>query len=99
MTLYKSARIKTPFLLLSLQKLRQIKIRRIDVENVDLVNGIAYIKGKGRDDKEMIYLHPETVKELGICTDKNSTGSGALFRANEAAQETGINSILNNYNF
>ena len=48
---------------------------------------------------EMIYLHPETVKELRIYIDKNSTGSGALFRKNEAAQETGINSIQNNYNF
>jgi len=59
-----NARIKVLFYLFALQGLRQIEVVRLNREDLDLVNGIAYIQAKGQDDREIIYLHPQTVKTL-----------------------------------
>jgi len=74
-------RLKALFCLLALQGLRQIEIIRLDVEDLDLVNKTAMVRGKGRDDKEMLYLSPETAKVLKQYITANKVGSGALFRS------------------
>ncbi len=49
---------------LALQGLRQIEVVRLDVDDIDLANNTALIKGKGSDDKEIIYLQSEVVKAI-----------------------------------
>ncbi|MBA7532967.1 Tyrosine recombinase XerC [subsurface metagenome] len=77
----RNLRLKALFSLLALQGLRQIEITRLNIEDLDLVNGIAYIQGKGRDDKEPVYLHPETTRILKVYVEANRIGAGALFRS------------------
>ncbi|MGI8419216.1 MAG: tyrosine-type recombinase/integrase [Candidatus Levyibacteriota bacterium] len=72
-------RLKAIISLLSLQGLRQIEVVRMDVKDIDLVGKTAMIQGKGRDDKERISLHPETVKTLKEYLKTNKKASGALF--------------------
>jgi integrase/recombinase XerC len=72
-------RLKAIFSLLALQGLRQIEIVRLDVKDLDLVSKTASVLGKGRDDKERVSLHPETVKALREYLRVNKIASGALF--------------------
>jgi integrase len=72
-------RIRAILTLLSLQGLRQVEVTRLNVNDIDLVAGTAMVLGKGRDDKEVIYLHPETTKALGDYMKSNKVKSGALF--------------------
>ena len=65
--------------MLALQGLRQIEAVRLNVEDFDLVNGLVWIQGK--DDKELIYLHPETVRGLRNYIREVGIGSGALFKS------------------
>jgi len=44
-----------------------------------LANKVAFIKGKGKDDKESVSLHPETVKVLREYMKANKVADGALF--------------------
>ena len=74
-----NSRLKAILTLLTLQGLRQVEITRLDVSDLDLVAGTALVLGKGRDDKELIYLYPETVKALTEYTQLNKIKSGALF--------------------
>jgi integrase len=75
----KNTRIKAIISLLALQGLRQVEIIRLDATDIDFVAKKAFILGKGRDDKEAIDLHPETIKALKSYMDTNSIKSGALF--------------------
>lgn len=75
-----NARLKALFCLLAFQGLRQIEIVRLDVEDLSLVNKKAAIQGKGRDDKEHIYLVPETVKALRSHIRINKVATGAVFK-------------------
>jgi len=77
----KNARLKALFCLFALQGLRQVEVIRLNVEDLDLVSGIAYIQGKGRDDKELVYLNPETIKTLKNYIKVCNVGSGALFKS------------------
>lgn len=77
----KNARKKALFCLLALQGLRQIEIIRLNVKDVDLANKIAFIQGKGRDDKELVHFHPETVKTLKEYMKANKIADGALFKS------------------
>lgn len=52
------------FELLTRQGLRQIEVRRLDLADVDLERGRAFVHGKGRDDKEAVFLLPRTVLAL-----------------------------------
>lgn len=45
-------RLKAIISLLLFQELRQIEVSRLDVKDIDLQNKYAFIRGKGRDDKE-----------------------------------------------
>ncbi|MFA7203623.1 MAG: tyrosine-type recombinase/integrase, partial [Candidatus Caldatribacteriota bacterium] len=74
-----NTRIKAIISLLVLQGLRQVEITRLNVKDVDLIRKTALIEGKGRDDKEIIYLHPETVKHIKYYLKKNNLKDGALF--------------------
>ncbi len=74
-----NSRLKAILSLLTLQGLRQVEITRLDVSDIDLVAGTALILGKGRDEKEIVYLHPETVKGLADYMKLNKVKSGALF--------------------
>ena len=60
----RNSRLRALFSLLAFQGLRQIEIVRLDVQDIDLEKKIAYVLGKGEDDKELIYLTPATVKAL-----------------------------------
>ncbi len=77
----KNNRLKAFFALLVLQGLRQIEIVRLDVGDLDLKRGTAFIHGKGRDEKEIIYLAPGTVKALNAYLASNGVTYGALFRS------------------
>lgn len=74
-------RLKSILALLIFQGLRQIEIVRLNVTDIDLKNKTAYIIGKGRDDKEIIHLHPTTVKMLREYLKKYRYREGALFRS------------------
>jgi len=75
----KNTRLKAIFSLLALQGLRQVEIIRLDVKDLDFVSKTAFIRGKGRDDKEPIDLHPLTVKALADYLKVNKIADGALF--------------------
>ena len=47
--------------LLLFQGLRQIEVVRLDYEDIDLAHKTMFIHGKGRDDNELVDLHPKTV--------------------------------------
>jgi integrase len=72
-------RLKALLSLLALQGLRQVEVVRLDVKDVDLVRGTALVLGKGKDDKEIVSLHPETVRALKAYLKSNKIASGALF--------------------
>jgi len=75
----KNTRLKAILGLLILQGLRQCEIVRLDVRDIDLVNKIIFIRGKGEDDKEAIDLHPQTVKALEDYLKTCKVADGAIF--------------------
>ncbi len=77
----KNARKRAFFCLLALQGLRQIEIIRLDFKDVDLVNRTAFVKGKGMDDKELVYLAPQTIKSLRDYIKISKIRSGSLFQS------------------
>lgn len=74
-----NARLKTILSLLVFQGLRQVEITRLDVKDIDFISKTAFIQGKGQDDKEPIYLHPETIKAIQSYLKSNKIADGALF--------------------
>lgn len=72
-------RLKAIFSLLIYQGLRQVEIVRLDVNDLDLRAGKAFVRGKGRDDKEPIALHPYTVNALKAYLTAYKKKSGAVF--------------------
>lgn len=72
-------RLKAIFSLLIYQGLRQVEIVRLDVNDLDLRTGKAFVRGKGKDDKEPIALHPYTVNALKAYLTAYKKKSGALF--------------------
>lgn len=72
-------RIKALLSLLILQGFRQIEIVRLNVNDLDLTSQSAFIQGKGKDDKEIVDLHPVTVATLKEYIRKNKIADGALF--------------------
>jgi len=77
-----NARLKAIISLLTLQGLRQIELVRLNVSDLHLVRSVAYVQGKGRDDKEAVSLHPETVRLLRVYLASNKVADGALFTSN-----------------
>jgi len=77
-----NTRLKEILSLLVFQGLRQVEVIRLDVKDIDFISKTAFIQGKGRDDKEPIYLHPETIKALKVYLTSNKIADGALFTSN-----------------
>lgn len=74
-------RLKSILSLLVFQGLRQVEITRLNVSDINLKDKTAFIIGKGQDDKELIHLHPSTVKALKTYLQKYRVRDGALFRS------------------
>jgi len=72
-------RLKAILSLLVLQGLRQCEIVRLDYSDIDFIAKAAFIRGKGRDDKELIDLHPETIQVLKEYVRVCSVADGPLF--------------------
>jgi integrase len=72
-------RLRAILSLLALQGLRQCEVVRLDYCDIDFVAKIAFIRGKGRDDKELIDLHPETVQTLREYVKVCNIADGSLF--------------------
>lgn len=72
-------RLKALFTLKYYQGLRDIEIYRLDVDDLLLDQETAHIQRKGADDKEVIYLHPNTIKALKYYLNYCGIKSGAVF--------------------
>jgi integrase len=72
-------RLKAVIALLLYQGLRQIEIIRLNVGDIDFATKRAYVLGKGRNDKEPIHLHPETIHALQSYIKAYKKAHGALF--------------------
>jgi len=77
----RNSRLQALSSLLVFQGLRQVEIIRLNVEDIDLNKKIAYIQGKGEDDKEVIHLAPATIRALQRYLKLSPVESGALFRS------------------
>lgn len=76
---FKNTRLRALVSLLLFQGLRQIEICRLDFNDMDLVNGTIKVLGKGRDDKEYINLHKQTIKALRSYQKASHAKYGAAF--------------------
>lgn len=96
-----TCRKKALLSLLILQGLRQVEIIRLNVADIDLISQIAFIQGKGQDDKEIIDLHPVTVTTLREYMKKCKISDGALFTStsnngkNQRLTTKSIRNIIN----
>ena len=72
-------RLKAILSLMILQGLRQCEIVRLDVSDVDLVHGLLFVRGKGCDDVEAVYMHPESVIAVRKYLKHTRIADGALF--------------------
>lgn len=72
-------RLRAIVALLLFQGLRTVELCRLDVSDIDIVNATILVLGKGRDDKELIHLHPETVKVLTAYLKRSQVKHGAVF--------------------
>lgn len=76
---YKNNRLKAIISLLVFQGLRQIEVTRLNVTDINLEASTAMVRGKGKDDKEQIDLHPEAVKALKFYLLNSKIADGPLF--------------------
>lgn len=76
---FSAIRLRAIVALLLYQGLRQIEICRLDTSDVSLTTKQLLVLGKGRDDKESIYLHPQTVKALKTYIKASKVKDGPLF--------------------
>lgn len=74
-------RLRAIIALFLFQGLRQIEVVRLNVEDISFRDKVALIRGKGRDDKEPVYLHPSTVKVLQEYLRVYRYREGPLFRS------------------
>ncbi len=79
-------RLKAFFSLLLLQGLRLVEVCRLDVEDLRLDSDALLVWGKGRDDKEPVWLNPQTTMYLRQYLRSNDIKEGALFRSNSHSQ-------------
>jgi integrase len=74
-----TARLRALVALLALQGLRQIEVQRLDIADLDFVARTALVRGKGRDDKEPVDLHPLTIQALRDYLRAARLADGPLF--------------------
>lgn len=79
--------------LLYFQGLRRIEVTRLTVEDFDLRGDTLYVHGKGRDDKELIDLHPKTVRILDEYLRTNNLRSGWIFPSRKTSKGLSSNMI------
>lgn len=72
-------RLRAIISLLLFQGLRTVEVCRLDIADIDIVNSTLLVLGKGRDDKELIHLHPETTKALSAYLKASQVKDGHLF--------------------
>ncbi|MDE2173255.1 MAG: tyrosine-type recombinase/integrase [Patescibacteria group bacterium] len=75
----RTRRTAAMFELLARQGLRQIEVRRLDLDDVDVEGGTTFVLGKGRDDKEKIFLLPRTALALKRYARLRGNESGPFF--------------------
>lgn len=96
----KTVRLRALVALLIFQGLRQIEVCRLDVGDIDVTNGVIKVRGKGRDDKDTLYLHPQTVKALSAYLRRSQVKDGPLFtpllrhRLGERLSTRGLRAII-----
>jgi integrase len=78
-------RLLALFNLLFRQGLRQAEVVRLAADDVDYVGQTIRVLGKGRDDKELIPMHPRTATALRAWTEEARIRSGYLFPSRKAA--------------
>ncbi len=76
----RTMRLRALFCLLAFQGLRQIEIVRLTVQDLDFASDTAMIQSKGADDKEIVYLSPETVQTIKDYMKATRRRSGMLFQ-------------------
>lgn len=76
---FNTIRVRAVIALLLYQGLRQIEICRLNINDIDIAARRLYVLGKGADDREPIYLHPETVAALTAYLKCSKVKDGALF--------------------
>ncbi|SOD19769.1 tyrosine-type recombinase/integrase [Pedobacter xixiisoli] len=74
-------RLKALLAFFLFQGLRQIEVCRMDINDIDLKNKCVFITGKGRDDKEIVWLHPYTVKAIKDYINIEKINTGAVFKS------------------
>lgn len=72
-------RLTCILLLLTYHGLRQIEICRLKYEDIDFINGMIFVQGKGRDDKEPIHLNPDVANALKLYCTTYQISSGCAF--------------------
>ncbi|OGZ10442.1 MAG: hypothetical protein A3D65_00695 [Candidatus Lloydbacteria bacterium RIFCSPHIGHO2_02_FULL_50_13] len=77
----RNERRRALFCLLALQGLRQVEVTRLDVGDIDFRRRLAFVRGKGRDDKEPVHLGQETMRILRRYVILAEIRDGALFRS------------------
>jgi integrase len=74
-----TARFKALFCLEYYQGLRNVEIYRLKISDLNLNEGTALVERKGQQNKELIFLHPNTVKSLKLYLGYVGVKSGAVF--------------------
>lgn len=74
-----TTRLRAIISLLVYQGLRQIEIVRLDIKNIDFVQKVAFVQGKGKDDVEPVDLHPACIEALREYVRINHISDGPLF--------------------
>lgn len=72
-------RLTVIFSLLYRQGLRQKEVVDLAVEHFDAASATLAILGKGRDDREVINLHPETVRAMSLYLSAAGIRAGFIF--------------------
>lgn len=57
-------RLNAMLSLLLFQGFRQVEVCRLQAKDIDLASGTIWVLGKGKDDKEKVYLHSYTTQAL-----------------------------------
>lgn len=87
--------------LLLFQGFRQVEVCRLQVKDIDLASGTVWVLGKGKDDKEKVYLHSYTVEALkqylkvtGLQAEDYLFTSSSRKSSSQGLTERGLRSIV-----
>ncbi len=77
----------TMLCLLLFQGLRQAEVCNIKISDVNLGQRVVFVKGKGRDDKDPVHLHPNTYRILKTYIDTTVASDAYLFYSKSCKSE------------